>query len=91
MGDVLLAINGQSLAGCTLADAVHLLQEPEDIVTLKISKETQLLGTIVAIPLQPGSYICIFNTLNTVLLRISASALIVFVGLMVLSDSILSD
>eukprot|EP00800_Vazella_pourtalesii_P012329 TRINITY_DN2913_c0_g2_i5.p1 TRINITY_DN2913_c0_g2~~TRINITY_DN2913_c0_g2_i5.p1 ORF type:complete len:867 (-),score=220.48 TRINITY_DN2913_c0_g2_i5:132-2732(-) len=44
IGDVLLEINGQSLSHCTLSDAVHLLQEPDDLVTLKISKETQLLG-----------------------------------------------
>ena len=44
VGDVLLAISGQSLVNCTLSDAVHLLQEPEDMVTLKITKETQLLG-----------------------------------------------
>ena len=41
---MLLEINGQSLSHCTLSDAVHLLQEPDDLVTLKISKETQLLG-----------------------------------------------
>ena len=40
----MLEINGQSLSNCTLSDAVHLLQEPDDLVTLKISKETQLLG-----------------------------------------------
>ncbi|KAI6661174.1 glutamate receptor-interacting protein 1 [Oopsacas minuta] len=44
IGDVLLAINGQSLTNCTLNDAVQLLQETEDVVTLKISKEAQLLG-----------------------------------------------
>ena len=38
VGDRLLAINGVSLRGKTLTDAVHLLQNAGDTVTLKITR-----------------------------------------------------
>ena len=38
VGDRVMAINGQSLFGKTLRDAVSLLQNAGDTVTLKISK-----------------------------------------------------
>ena len=39
-GDVLLAINDQSLHNATLRDAADLLQCVGDVVTLKVSKES---------------------------------------------------
>jgi len=38
VGDRLLAINGVSLRGKTLTDAVHLLQNAGDTVTVKITR-----------------------------------------------------
>ena len=38
VGDRVMAINGQSLFGKTLRDAVFMLQNASDTVTLKISK-----------------------------------------------------
>ena len=38
VGDRLLAINGVSLRGKTLTDAVHLLQNAGDTVTVKIMR-----------------------------------------------------
>jgi len=40
VGDRLLAINGVSLRGKTLTDAVHLLQNAGDTVTVKITRPT---------------------------------------------------
>ena len=39
-GDVILAINGQSLESCNLREAAQMLRNAGDIVTLTISKES---------------------------------------------------
>ena len=39
-GDVLLAINGTSLADTTLREAASLLKSSGDVVTLKVSKDS---------------------------------------------------
>ena len=38
-GDVILAINGQSMQNCNLREAAHALRNAGDVVTLTISKE----------------------------------------------------
>ena len=40
-GDRVLAINGESLFGKTLPEAVAMLSDTGDVVTLKISKATR--------------------------------------------------
>ena len=42
MGDRILAISGTSLRGKTLSQAIRLLQNAGNIVTLKISKQEKL-------------------------------------------------
>ena len=39
-GDVLLAVNGESLENATLRDAVGMLRNAGEIVTLTVSKES---------------------------------------------------
>ena len=43
-GDVLLAVNGESLSNATLRDAAKMLRNAGDIVTLTISKESGKLA-----------------------------------------------
>ena len=43
-GDVLLAINEQSLDNATLRDAANLLKDAGDVVTLKVSKDNANIG-----------------------------------------------
>ena len=39
-GDVLLAVNGESLENATLRDAAKMLRNTGDVVTLTVSKES---------------------------------------------------
>lgn len=38
VGDRILAIDGKTLHGCPLSDAIELLQKAKDVVTLKIAR-----------------------------------------------------
>jgi C-terminal processing protease CtpA/Prc len=62
IGDRLLAINGRTLQGKLLSEAIEILQTSGDIVTLKIGKSdtTSMLHTIRLSPKQISSAEFIF-------------------------------
>ena len=62
IGDRLLAINGRTLQGKLLSEAIEILQTSGDIVTLKIGKSdtTSMLHTIRLSPKQINSVEFIF-------------------------------
>lgn len=45
-GDRLLAIDSVRLENCTMEDAMHILQQAEDMVKLRIQKDEDNIGTI---------------------------------------------
>lgn len=45
-GDRLLAIDSVRLENCTMEDAMHVLQQAEDMVKLRIQKDEDNIGTI---------------------------------------------
>lgn len=44
-GDRLLAIDSVRLENCTMEDAMHILQQAEDMVKLRIQKDEDNIGT----------------------------------------------
>lgn len=44
-GDRLLAIDNVRLENCTMEDAMHVLQQAEDMVKLRIQKDEDNIGT----------------------------------------------
>lgn len=44
-GDRLLAIDSVRLENCTMEDAMHVLQQAEDMVKLRIQKDEDNIGT----------------------------------------------
>lgn len=45
-GDRLLAIDSVRLENCTMEDAMHILQQAEDMVKLRIQKDEDNIGTL---------------------------------------------
>ena len=46
-GDRLLAIDSVRLENCTMEDAMHVLQQAEDMVKLRIQKDEDNIGTLI--------------------------------------------
>ena len=44
-GDMLLAIDNVRLERCTMEDAMHVLQQAEDMVKLRVQKDEDNMGT----------------------------------------------
>lgn len=49
-GDRLLGIDSVRLENCTMEDAMHILQQAEDMVKLRIQKDEDNIGTILQTP-----------------------------------------
>lgn len=89
-GDVILAINGQSLEYCNLREAAHALRNAGDVVTLTISKECSekpatgrecLFVCLFVVYMFVSVFVCLFVSINVFMcnsLIVTASEAVIF-------------